>query len=202
MLILRNLVNPVKLTVEIQAIINQFFRVVIVENSCCRSFSEVLQQILRFVRDAASTSQTPNNLSLIVRNRELVERSHRTGDEQHDIARSHQHDVSPFQPKSCEDQRVTRVSRQLVKLAVFAFVASRRDSDMKRTSVVSSLSNDINNARSRAGKKHNVLACDRLCEALGPRYERVPSLEPRALRRRRSHNSDFDSHISHYSTEV
>ena len=43
------------------------------KDSSGRTLPEALQQVFRLVRDAASARQTSNNLSLIVRDRELVE---------------------------------------------------------------------------------------------------------------------------------
>src|ERR1044072_9596548 len=114
MYILKNPVNPVKLTVGFQAIINQLFRIVAMKDSRCRSFSKVLQKIFRFVRDAACSGQTSDDLPLIMRNRELVEGTHRAGNEERDVARSNQHDVSDFQPKSRVDQRIASIDRKSV----------------------------------------------------------------------------------------
>lgn len=110
-----------------------------------------MQQILSIVSHAARALETPNNFSLIVGDREFVERAHRARHEENNIARSHEDDVSSFQAKSRVDDRVGRVERQLVDFDVLVFVTSRRDPDVKTACVMRRLSDDVNDTRRSTG---------------------------------------------------
>ena len=70
---------------------------------------ELLQQILGLIRHATCFCQTTNYFAFIVSDRELVQRSHRSRDEEHNVARAHEHDVATFQTKARIDQNIARV---------------------------------------------------------------------------------------------
>ena len=121
------------------------------------ALSKFLHQILRLIRHATCSRQAADDLSFVIGDGELIERAHRSRDEQNNVGRSHEHHVSSFQAETRVDQRVAGIDRQLVLLHVFAFVGAGRDSDVETTGVVRCLSDNVNDSRRRAGKQHDVL---------------------------------------------
>ena len=153
------------------------------KNARSASLPKLLDQLLGVIRDAASTRQTPDDLSFVMCDREFVQRTHRTCDEQHDIARPHQHDVPSFQTKSGIDNRVARIKRQLVQLDVLNFVTCRRDTDVETARVVRCLTDDVHDSRSRAGKEYDVACRDGARQSLSFLDQSTARLQSRTLGR-------------------
>src|ERR1700749_3443040 len=80
------------------------------------------QQLLGLVGDAARAGQTPYDASLVVRNCQLVERADPAAEYQYNVARSDEHDVTPFQTEAREDENVRAGDRQTVAPCVLAFI--------------------------------------------------------------------------------
>src|SRR5215213_935477 len=97
---------------SVETIVDEPFRIFVREGSRRHTaLSKMLQQVLSFVGDTASAGQTTDNLSFIVRNRKLIQRTHCARHKQHHIARSHEDNVSSLQTKSRVNQTVTRIER-------------------------------------------------------------------------------------------
>src|ERR1700730_6491689 len=120
----RLVTNWANLLIErIQARRQQMPRLVIEKHLRPSRLGKLMQQVFDFIGNAAGLSQTANDFAFVVRDRELIQRAHCPCDEEHNIARPHQHDVAPFQTKAGIDQHVAGVGRQAVTLPVVSFVA-------------------------------------------------------------------------------
>src|SRR5215216_4185458 len=85
----------------VQAITHQLLRILTLKHPRRTSLlPKLLKQVFRLISHTARARQTSDDLPLIMRNRELVQRSHRAGNEQHDVARFNQHNISSLQPKT------------------------------------------------------------------------------------------------------
>ena len=154
------------------------------KNARGASFAKLLNQMLRIIGDTAGPCQAADDLSFVMRDREFVECTHRSGHEQHDIARPHEHDIPPFQTKSGVDNRVARIQRQLVQLDVLEFVTCGRDTDVETARVVRCFSDDVNDPRSRPGKQNDVASCDCVRQFFSFLDQSTARLQSRTLGRR------------------
>jgi len=96
-----------------------------------------------------------------VRDCEFVERAHRSGDKQNDIAGAHQNNVASFQAKAGIDDQVTSIERQFVSTNVFLTVVRGRNSYMKNPSLMSSLTYPIDDSGRGTGQEQDSAFCQR-----------------------------------------
>ncbi len=154
------------------------------KDSRSAAFPKLLQQILSLIGDATRSGQASDDFALVVRDREFVERTHGSRNEQNDIARSHQHDVSTLQTKARVDDCVASVERQLVQFHMLDLVTCRRNTDMETAGVVGCLSNYVHDSSRRARKEHNVFCCDGSPKSLSFLDQSTARLQSRTLGRR------------------
>src|SRR6185369_3634903 len=99
----------INLELRIQTVSDQLFRVVAEEHAGVGLFAESLEEIFRLIGDAAGAFEAADDLALVVCDREFVERAHRAGDEQYNVARAHEHDVAALQAEARVNQSVAGV---------------------------------------------------------------------------------------------
>lgn len=144
---------------------------------------KLLQQILRIVGDSTRSRQAPDDFSLVVRDGEFVERTHRAGDKQHDVARPDQHHISTFQTEARVNNRVAGIEWQLVNLDVLVFVAGGRDTDVKAARIVCRLPDHVDDSGRRTCKQHYVSGRDGLSQSFSSLDQNTARLQARALGR-------------------
>src|SRR4051812_8434768 len=74
--------------------------IVAMKNTRASVFGKCLQQPLGLVRHTARPRQTSYDLSFVMSDGELVERAHRARDEDDDVARAHQHDITTLEAEA------------------------------------------------------------------------------------------------------
>src|SRR5262245_4062891 len=123
------------------------------------------------VSDSTATAQHPDNLSLFVGDRELVQGSGSAAKNDDDIARTDVDDVAPFQTKSRVHDYFRAVLGKPVAIDMFRARTGGRDPDCERA-VAPGCARDHIGQPGRCPGKTNAAACrDGAAQALGKNCE-------------------------------
>ena len=157
--------------VRLQAKIEQFVGIGSGQHARGRLLGKEAQKRDRLIGDAARAGQTTDDAPLVVRNSELVERSYRAADEDRDLARTNEHDVSSFETESRVDDHVASIERQAVVRRVLALVSGGRDAEVKSSCGARRAPDDVRDAGRRAGQEHGAARGDGTSQRRGARRE-------------------------------
>src|SRR6185312_1024579 len=121
---------------------------------------KLLQKIFDFISYATGVGKTADYFGFVVSDRELIQRSHSSGNEEHDVARPYEHYIAPFQAKARVDQHIASINWEFVALDVFELIACGRNPNMKSSVIVCLFADLINDAGGRPGQQNDVTRRD------------------------------------------
>ncbi len=128
------------------------------------SFLKRADDPLGFVGDAAGAGQAADDLSFIISDRKLVQRTNRTRDKKRDVARAHEHHIAAFETKAGVDDCVAGVRRQTVSFLVLARVDGGRDADVQRARTMRRFAREVGQPTRGAGQQDELARGDNLTQ--------------------------------------